>query len=396
MNRLIVSHSRAALICVFAGAILPAGWGFAQEKKAKEVAGKADLLKLLPKKFGKLIRVNAEDRKIEVHFEKDQAPTTWSIKPDAEIKVHGWWGRLEQLQAGDRVWAWLEIGRNKRPKRVLMLSDELSEQDIHGMPYEIKSIENEGLKLTVHSKLSGTRHLRLTSGANRSAKTGDKVFLQTAGNTARIVAGSAQMESMRTQQQAWLRDQWRQHGLPGTVTFLHPLGGEMDIILDHEAMRWGRYLKAGNQVTLNSATPIKATVKHVLPWRERTQVRLVTHSGIDQADLVIGERVRVIVPEPPAEVQNSSLPTDIGRSRSKQERQQWFLASIYCPCKVRGDVCTGMFYSLASCNLNSCGMPKHFRSKVGSLIDQGLTDKQIWDKLGALRGPLVYRQHLLR
>ena len=55
---------------------------------------------------------------------------------------------------------------------------------------------------------------------------------------------------------------WEKEGLPGTVTVLH-LSGEMDYLLDHEAMRWGRSLAPGDTVHLQAEPPIKAIVKQI-------------------------------------------------------------------------------------------------------------------------------------
>src|SRR5207249_3381559 len=65
----------------------------------------------------------------------------WPLTDDAEVRVHGWWGRLAQFQAGDRVWAWFKLDRRKQPVAVMMLADELSEQDVHG----------DGVTITVRS-----------------------------------------------------------------------------------------------------------------------------------------------------------------------------------------------------------------------------------------------------
>ena len=48
---------------------------------------------------------------------------------------------------------------------------------------------------------------------------------------------------------------------------------------------------------------------------------------------------------------------------------------------MKGDNCTGHFYTLASCNPNGCGMPNHMRKLIGAKIDQGLTDRQIFEQL---------------
>jgi hypothetical protein len=169
----------------------------------------------------------------------------------------------------------------------------------------------------------------------------------------------------------------------------------MELLLDHEAMRWGRALKLGDKVTLATPMPINAVVKEVRPWRERTQLRLVV-AGDDQADLNLGQRTKLKTPAPPAEVEKSPLPPDVDRVRAtKQERVEWFLASIYCTCKIKGDGCTGHFYTLASCNPNGCGMPNHQREVIAKEIEKGLTDRQIFEQLLKELGEDLVRPHLM-
>src|SRR5207245_11556480 len=127
--------------------------------------------------------------------------------------------------------------------------------------------------------------------------------------------------------------------------------------------------------------------------RERTQLRLVVHSK-DQADLLPGQRMALRMEAPPPEVDRAVLPPDVDRPRSKSERIDWFLASVYCPCGVTGDNCTGDFYTLASCNPNGCGMPNVMRKAIAEKIDKGLTDQQIFEELLKEQGPDLVRQHL--
>src|SRR5207247_2204886 len=140
--------------------------------------------------------------------------------------------------------------------------------------------------------------------------------------------------------------------------------------------------------------PIPAVVKDVRAWRERTQLRLVARGG-DQTDLAIGQRTLMKMAAPSKEVEDALLPPDVDRPRVKAERVEWFLASIYCPCKVKGDGCTGDFYTLASCNPNACGMPNHVRKLVADMIDKGLTDTQIFDALRKEFGKDLVRPHLI-
>jgi hypothetical protein len=203
-----------------------------------------------------------------------------------------------------------------------------------------------------------------------------------------------ELEKARNQQKARLRERWIKEGLPGTVSFVHIFSGEMDLMLDHEAMRWARALKTGDKVTLSADPPIKALVKNVQPWRERTQLRLVVHS-FDLADLSTGQRLHLLCPPPPKEIESAQFPPDLDRPRTKAERVEWFLASFYCTCGVRGDRCTGHFYTLASCNPNACGMPNHMRSILVEKIEAGLSDRRILEDLLKEFGPELLKPHLL-
>jgi hypothetical protein len=227
-----------------------------------------------------------------------------------------------------------------------------------------------------------------------SLRAGEKVYLQSAGGQARVILDPAAFEARRAAQKAALRQRWADEGLPGTVTFLHVFSGEMEFMLDHEAMRWGRSLKSGDRVHLQADPPIPAVVRQAGPWRERTLLRLVVH-GPDLADLAVGERLCLRMTPPPRDIEETIGPPDLDRPRAREERIEWFLASIYCTCKIGGDGCTGHFYTLASCNPNGCGMPNHMRQVIAEKIDHALTDRQIFEQLLAKHGPLLLRPHLM-
>src|SRR5262249_35272570 len=159
-----------------------------------------------------------------------------------------------------------------------------------------------------------------------------------------------------------------------------------DFLLDHETMRWGRSLKVGDKVILAANPDVQAVVRSVKPWRERTQLRLVI-KGLEIGDLKVGERLLLKMTRPSNDVLDSPLPPDLDRPRTKDERLEWFLSSIYCTCKVKGDRCTGMFYTLASCNPNGCGMPNAMKKTIANKIDKGMTDRQIFEELMKTYGP---------
>jgi hypothetical protein len=318
--------------------------------KVKEISGTAEFLRLLPKPFATLKAVDPKAGTVTLLIEGEKVAKVWPVEPDAEVKVGGWWGRLEQFKAGDRVWVWLKLDRKKNPVSVVMLADEASEYDMHG-----------GLR----------------------EKTGEKQKFTV-----------EQIEAKRAEQRAWLRKRWTEDGLPGTLTIHHVFSGELEVTLDHEAMRWGRSLKAGDEVHVQAEPPIKAVVKAVAPWRERTVLRLVV-GELESSELKSGQRLKVKMTPPAEAADNDPYPLDLGRERTRAERIEWFLASIYCVCGVSKDTCTGHFYTLASCNPNGCAAPKHRREEIGKLIDKGLTDRQIFDELLKESGPLLLRPHLL-
>jgi hypothetical protein len=358
--------------------------------KAREVAGTAEFLRHIPKHFATLQSVDAVSRRVTLLIEGDKVAKTWELVPDAELKVAGWWARLEHFTAGDRVWVWFQTDRKKQPVSVLMMADEPSQLDIHDVPWTIAAAKPG--EVTLKPAKGAERIVKLKSPTMLA--TGTRVWYQTAGDAIRLLHDSNEFEARRSAQKQAMRQLWEKAGLPGTISFLHPLSGELELMLDHEAMRWARALKPGDEVSLMTQPPARAAVREVKPWRERTQLRLVVAFN-DQLDLRAAQRVHVKVPVPAISVQESKFPPDLGRRQEKAERIEWFLASIYCTCLVRGNICTGHFYTLASCNPNGCGQPNLVRKQLAKMIDDGLTDVQIFEALLKEHGPGLLKPHLL-
>ncbi len=322
------------------------------EKKAapdKPISGTAEFLRLLPKPFGVVKAIDVKARTVSLLLDGEKTAKVWAVEPDAEVWVNGFWGRLDQFKPDDKVWVWLKLDRKKQPVAVAMIADEISTDSLRYDP------------------------------ANKKAP------------PPKFTA--EQIAAKQTPQRDHLRKLWRDAGLPGTLTFHHVFSGELEIMLDHEAMRWGRSLKAGDRVELTADPPIKAVVKSVAPWRERTTLRLVV-GELESSELKMGQRIGVKINPPAKEVDESNDPPDLGRERTTAERVEWFLASMYCICPVGKDTCTGHFYTLASCNPNGCGAPDATRDEIRELIEKGKADKDIWDTLLKDRGVMMTRPHL--
>jgi hypothetical protein len=361
-------------------------------KKVREVAGSAEFLSEVPKHFATLKATDPARRQVTLLIEGDVLPKVWPLAADAEVKVHGWWGRLDQLVPGDRVWVWFKTDRKKQPVAVSMLADETSQQDINGDGVTLEAWD--GKEIRFKPAKGPSRVLDAAKAGRGDLKVGEKVYVQSAGKRALLVLSRDAFENLRQKQKAELRQRWSKEGLPGTVAFVHVFSGEMDLVLDHEAMRWARSLQRGDKVKLQAEPPIQAVVKNVRPWRERTELRLVVYS-FDLADLSPGQRLNLLRTPPPPEVETAQLPPDIDRPRTKEERIEWFLANIYCTCQITGNRCTGHFYTLASCNPNGCAMPNNMRRVLAKKIDAGKTDRQIFEELLKVYGPTLVRPHLL-
>lgn len=367
--------------------------------KDKPIAGTAEFLRLLPKPFGVVKAVDPKARTVSLLLDGEKAAKVWPVEPDAEVWVNGFWGRLDQFKPDDRVWVWLKLDRKKQPVAVAMIADELSEQVIHDLPWKVKEKVS---KVRPTMQLSFDNRLVVTRGDAEEKFEGSElhglpekleaVYLFTEDGKRQWIEAET-LDARRTAQQLYLRKQWRDSGLPGTLTFHHVFSGELEVMLDHEAMRWGRSLKEGDTVELTAEPPIKAVVKAVTPWRERTNVRLVV-GELESSELKPGQRIGLKMPWPAKEVDESPYPPDLGRKRTADERVEWFLASMYCVCGVGKDICTGHFYTLASCNPNGCGAPQATRDEIHGMIEKGKSDKDIWDALVKDRGPLMTRPHL--
>src|SRR5438094_1259787 len=343
---LVTGLIRAGCVCCFASSLCSAG---AEDQKpaadkktlndkVKEIAGTAEFLRSVPKYFATLKGVDAAQHHVTLLIEGESLPKVWPLVPDAEIKRAGWWGRLDHLSVDDRVWVWFETDRQRQPRAVSMICDELSEQEIHGGGVVLEA--RQGNDLTLKPAVGKNRTVRATQsevfrGSAKATldefKKGDKIYVQTKPEGARLILDTAAFAIRKDEQKAALRKIWTERGLPGTVLFLHRFSGEMDFILDHEAMRWGRSLKPGDAVRLQIAPPIPAVVKQLKPWRERTEVRLVV-AAADMGDLTPGQRLALHMSPPAGDVDRAQLPPDLDRPRSKPERIEWFLASMYCPC----------------------------------------------------------------
>jgi hypothetical protein len=384
-----------------------------QDQKAVEkiLKERATLLRSAKKLYAAFVEADPAKGEIRLRSEEDGQEKTWVLDAEVEVRAHGWWGGLEDLVKGERLWFWVRPDRDGKLRAVFMVADELSEQDIHQVPYALSSVDVEKREVELRRKLDGkTEEVRSLKASDSLALSHDgddvlfgtqrvkpkgTVFIQTSGKELVRLVTPEGLPAEKSAQKERLEERWRKTGLPGTVTGLHPVTGEIEVSLDHEAMRWGRTLKAGDPVKIHLDKPVTAVTLDARPWNERTRVSLAA-AGREFADVKVGQRLRISVPEPSSEVVASHLPPDAGRPREASARADWVLASTYCSCSIAGDGCTGMYYTLAACNGMTCGMPNRVRKFLAPLIEKGQADKELLEAMEKEFGPAIWKPHLLR
>ena len=67
-------------------------------EKPKMIAGTAEFLRAVPKRFATVQAIILIGMQITLLTDGESDAKTWTIEPDAEIKRFGWWGRLEQFR----------------------------------------------------------------------------------------------------------------------------------------------------------------------------------------------------------------------------------------------------------------------------------------------------------
>ena len=124
---------RAGILLLSCATFCPSGPAAEPEPKnaaakIKEVAGSAEFLRSVPKRFAILKAIAPAEQRVTLLIEGEDLPKVWPLVPEAEVKVAGWWGRLDQFRIGDRVWVWFKTDRQQQPVALSMLADERSRQ----------------------------------------------------------------------------------------------------------------------------------------------------------------------------------------------------------------------------------------------------------------------------
>ncbi|MBC7965891.1 MAG: DUF3179 domain-containing protein, partial [Fuerstia sp.] len=369
-------------------------------EEALTPAGPLGNLDVSVRHFAILKAIDVENQQVTLQVEGESPSIVRTLEPGAEVWCSGWWGRLDQFVVGDRVWVW--NSKHDAGKSISLLADELSEQEFYGASIvgaiDRQSSDSASVALTMGRGGKPVSRTIALSKADSIAdlKVKDALYYQTTEAGARFVLTPVEFEQVRAKQMSELKQRWTQEGLPGTLVFRHDDRQQIELMLDHESMFWGRTLLSDDKLTLTLAENISLTavVRKLRPWRERTQVLLQVESRIP-SDLVIGQRVFAKLHRAPTDFDPNELP-GIDETRTAADRVDWLMSGIYCTCGMH-DMCAGHFYTLAACDAagkTPCGLAKRTRAEITEQVAQGLTDRQIFEQLLKERGPKLLRPHM--
>jgi len=372
-----------------------------------EIAGPLGNQDVTVRHFAILQNFDTERQQLTLQVDGDAETTECSLEPGAEVWYSGWWGRLDQFAKGDRVWVWFSTNRNQT-NTISLLSDELSEQNFYGAgTIESVSSANTDTSSVVVKLSRGGKSVERTidvptgnlpqgeriSSAN-ALKKGDACFFQTTRDKARMVWTPTEFAQHRTEQMARQSQRWTDDGLPGIVAFHHADPRLVELMLDHESMFWGRTLRPGDRVTLRNRVSVPAIVRQLRPWRERTQVLLELERALP-SDSSANRRILVKLETVPENV-NVDEPPGLDQPRSAAERVDWLMSGIYCTCGMH-DMCAGHFYTLAACDsfgTTPCGLAKRTRENITKGVQQGQTDRDLFEEVLKERGAKLLRPHM--
>jgi len=190
----------------------------------------------------------------------------------------------------------------------------------------------------------------------------------------------------------------RSRGLAATVLTNSP--GQMVLMVRRADAWFARRVRPGEAVQISAAgsedvatrsDPGSAvSVLDVRPDYSRVRIS-VRGSSASSETFRRGDLVFISAKIP--EVIDLDTPPDLGRKREKEERIDYFLSTIYCPCGMIGTSCAGHWNTLAACKLHACGMPNLMTKQLQKWIEGGKEDSEIFALLRSEHGRQVIAIH---
>jgi len=357
----------------------------------------------LVKTSGYLVAKDGASKSLTIFTDHDKKEHSLLLTPQTEFHVDGAWGSIADFEPNEGVYLIATTNERKELIAVHALADDISMQAM-SRPYVLKEYNaQQGRLVLVDEKLRKaaielkvSAELKFLSKQPDAMKAGEAFYCNTtrAGSkrTATELLDKPAFEARRQQRLKKQREGLNRNGLMGTVVEVDGANNRMGVMVRRSDASYARWLKVNDTVGLKNQGGEKTscTVAEVRPDYSRIRIRL-GFANVTVPRVQCGEEVAIFLKLP--EQTSFEMPPDLGRFAERQERIDYLLSTIYCPCGMMGDSCAGHWNTLAACKLHGCGMPNLITKLIGERIDAGKSDEAILVELVQRNGKNVLNLH---
>jgi hypothetical protein len=366
----------------------------------------------LVKTAGYVVKKDPARKTITVFSENDMKEHELLLTPQTEFHVDGAWGAPADFAPGQSVYLIITTNQKKELVAVHAIADDISMQAM-SRPFVLKEYDKGNgrivfadekerkapmdLRVNATTRFLTTQQKAVTSGnllyCNMSRAGSERVAME--------VLDVATFEVRRNSRLQKQRAELVTTGLSGTVIGLDQTKHQVTVMVRRADTWYARSLKPNDAVGLmetrnaesearNGPSITSARVTDVHPDYSRVRIRF------DFADAALpevkpGDEVALFATLP--DKIDFDTPPDLGRFTARQDRIDYLLSTIFCPCGMLGTSCAGHWNTLAACKLHGCGMPNLVSKVIGERIDAGQTDATILAELVRKNGRNVLKPH---
>jgi hypothetical protein len=357
----------------------------------------------LVKTTGYVVEKDGAGKALTVFTDQDKKEHSLLLSQQTEFHVEGAWGSIADFEPNESVYLIATSNEKKELVAVHALVDDISMQAM-SRPYVLKEYNpQEGRVVLVDEKLRKAPVVLRVSAKTKfltqqsdPIKVGGTFYFNMNRNgserTAPELLDAPAFEARRQRRWEKQREDLKRNGLMGTIAEVVAANNRMEVRVRRSDAWYARWLKINDTAELQSQAreKISCTVAAVHPDYSRIRIRLDFPEGrIPQ--IHSGDEVAIFTQLP--EQTSFEKPPDLGRFTERQERIDYLLSTIYCPCGMMGDSCAGHWNTLAACKLHGCGMPNLITKLIGERIEAGRSDEAILDELVQRNGKDVLNLH---
>ena len=370
---------------------------------AKLIAGERLDWDKLVKTTGYLLKKDSAAKSLTVFTDHDKREHQLLVTSQTEFHVEGAWGSMADFTPNQSVYLLATTDEKTNLVSVHAITDDLSLQAM-SRPYVLKEYDQrEGRMVLVDAEgrrapldLQVNRKTKFLTQQGAAIKPGSTVYCnvvrQVSESTATELFDAASFDARRKKRLERQRNELTKNGLTGTVMEVDGANHRIGVMVRRADAWFARFFKVNSSVRIISqhCERTACTVAAVHPDYSRVRIRLECPVSVFSS-IQTGDELALFAKLP--DKINFDTPPDLGRFTDRQERIDYLLSTIYCPCGMMGDSCAGHWNTLAACKLHGCGMPNLISKLAGEWIGAGKSDEAILAELVQRYGKNVLKLH---